>query len=41
MRSFVNLYVGGKNIRNAGGLDAPLADGDTLTLVPAIAGGAR
>jgi molybdopterin converting factor small subunit len=41
LRSFVNLYVGGKNVRNAGGLDAALADGETVTLVPAIAGGAR
>jgi molybdopterin converting factor small subunit len=41
LRSFINLYVDGKNVRGRGGLDAALADGETLTLVPAIAGGAR
>jgi molybdopterin converting factor small subunit len=39
LRSFVNIYIGDVNIRNAGGLDGPIKDGDTLTLVPAIAGG--
>lgn len=39
LRSFINVYVGGKNIRNAGGVEATIADGETLTLVPAIAGG--
>jgi molybdopterin converting factor small subunit len=38
-RSFINFYVGGKNIRGLGGLEAEIADGETLTLVPAIAGG--
>lgn len=38
-RSFINFYVGGKNIRGLGGLEAAVADGETLTLVPAIAGG--
>jgi molybdopterin converting factor small subunit len=40
LRSFVNVYIGDVNIRNAGGLNGPVKDGDTLTLVPAIAGGA-
>jgi MoaD family protein len=39
LRSFINLYVGERNIRQTGGLDTPLKDGDSLTLVPAIAGG--
>ncbi|MDR1489523.1 MAG: MoaD/ThiS family protein [Desulfovibrio sp.] len=39
LRSFVNVYIGDVNIRNAGGLGGPIEDGDTLTLVPAIAGG--
>jgi MoaD family protein len=39
LRSFINLYVGERNIRQTGGLDTPLKDGDRLTLVPAIAGG--
>ncbi|MDR0528571.1 MAG: molybdopterin-synthase adenylyltransferase MoeB [Zoogloeaceae bacterium] len=39
LRAFINLYLDGKNIRNADGLNTPLTDGATLTLVPAIAGG--
>jgi molybdopterin converting factor small subunit len=39
LRAFINVYVGGKNVRNAGGLDAAIPEGETLTLVPAIAGG--
>jgi MoaD family protein len=41
LRSFINVYVAGKNIRNAGGVEAVIPDGETLTLVPAIAGGSR
>ncbi|GHU29837.1 MoaD family protein [Betaproteobacteria bacterium] len=40
LRSFINVYVAGKNVRNAGGVEAAIPDGETLTLVPAIAGGA-
>ncbi|MDR3320234.1 MAG: MoaD/ThiS family protein [Desulfovibrio sp.] len=40
LRSFINVYVGETNIRNAGGQATPLENGETLTLVPAIAGGA-
>jgi molybdopterin converting factor small subunit len=39
LRSFVNVYLGDQNIKNAQGLDTPVRDGDTLRLVPAIAGG--
>jgi molybdopterin converting factor small subunit len=39
-RSFINIYVGETNIKNAGGLDTPLAADATVMLVPAIAGGA-
>jgi molybdopterin converting factor small subunit len=39
LRSFVNIYVGEVNVKNAGGLDAPLRECETLMLVPAIAGG--
>ncbi|MDR0852795.1 MAG: MoaD/ThiS family protein [Clostridiales Family XIII bacterium] len=39
LRSFVNVYVGDENIRNIGGLDAPVKESETVTLVPAIAGG--
>jgi adenylyltransferase/sulfurtransferase len=42
IRNFVNVFLGDKNVRNLGQpLDAlPVRDGDILTLVPAIAGGA-
>jgi molybdopterin converting factor small subunit len=39
LRSFVNLFVGGRNVKTLEGLATPLAEGETLTLVPAIAGG--
>ena len=39
LRSFVNLYLNGEDVRSRSGLDTALADGDELTIVPAIAGG--
>ncbi|MDR0570596.1 MAG: MoaD/ThiS family protein [Clostridiales Family XIII bacterium] len=39
LRSYVNLYLGESNIKNLDGLGTAVNDGDTLTLVPAIAGG--
>jgi molybdopterin converting factor small subunit len=41
LRSFVNVYVGDVSIKNTGGLDTPVADGGTVMLVPAIAGGSQ
>jgi adenylyltransferase/sulfurtransferase len=41
LRSFINIYLGETNIKNLDGLATPLKDGDTLMLVPAIAGGSR
>jgi adenylyltransferase/sulfurtransferase len=40
LRSFVNLYKNDDDVRQCGGLGAALAAGDTLSIVPAIAGGA-
>ncbi|MBI3288736.1 MAG: molybdopterin-synthase adenylyltransferase MoeB [Elusimicrobia bacterium] len=40
LRSFVNLYVNEDDVRDKRGLATPLRDGDTLLIVPAIAGGA-
>lgn len=39
LRRFVNVYVGGEDIRFLDGLDTPVADGTELTILPAVAGG--
>lgn len=39
LRSFINVFVGEKNIKKLDGLATALKDGDTVMLVPAIAGG--
>ncbi|MDR2404848.1 MAG: MoaD family protein [Deltaproteobacteria bacterium] len=39
LRAFINIFVGENNIKTTGGLSTKVKDGDTLTLVPAIAGG--
>ena len=36
---FVNVYVNDEDVRFSGGLDAAVADGDTVTILPAVAGG--
>jgi molybdopterin converting factor small subunit len=36
---FVTFYLNDEDIRFLGGFDAPVQDGDELTVVPAIAGG--
>ncbi len=40
LHRFVNIYVNDEDIRFIGALDAKLADGDTVTILPAVAGGA-
>ncbi len=40
LRSFVNVYVNGEDARARSGLETPVAEGDELAIVPAIAGGA-
>jgi MoaD family protein len=40
LHRFVNVYVNDEDVRFAGGLDAPVADGDNVTILPAVAGGA-
>jgi molybdopterin converting factor small subunit len=37
---FLNVYVNDDDVRYLGGLEAPVADGDEITLLPAVAGGA-
>lgn len=41
LHRFVNIYVNDEDVRFLGGLEAPIADGDTVTILPAVAGGAR
>ena len=37
---FVNVYVEGEDVRTLDGLDTPVHDGNTVILLPAMAGGA-
>jgi molybdopterin synthase sulfur carrier subunit len=39
LRRFVNVYVNDEDVRFIGGLDAPVADGDQVVVLPAVAGG--
>ena len=39
LRRFVNVYVNDEDVRFTGGLDAPIADGDVVVVLPAVAGG--
>ena len=39
MHKFVNVYKDDDDIRYLDGLDTKLADGDVLTILPAVAGG--
>jgi molybdopterin converting factor small subunit len=36
---FVNVYVGGEDVRTREGLETAVGDGDQLILLPAMAGG--
>ncbi|MBT4501555.1 MAG: MoaD/ThiS family protein [Gemmatimonadetes bacterium] len=40
IRRYVNLYVNDEDIRFLEGMDTQLKDGDSISIVPAIAGGA-
>ena len=40
LRNFVNVYVNDEDIRAAQRLETPVKEGDTISIVPAIAGGA-
>jgi MoaD family protein len=39
LRRFVNVYLKGEDIRFLDGLDTAVADGDEVTILPAVAGG--
>jgi sulfur-carrier protein len=38
-RRFVNIYVNDEDVRYLNGLETPVADGDTISILPAVAGG--
>jgi sulfur-carrier protein len=40
LRRFVNVYVGEEDIRFLDYLDTQVSDGDVVTILPAVAGGA-
>ena len=40
LRRFVNVYLNDEDVRFLGGLDAAVTDGDSVTILPAVAGGA-
>ncbi|GAB1820747.1 MoaD/ThiS family protein [Herbidospora cretacea] len=39
LRRFVNIYLNDEDVRFLGGLGTPISDGDTVTVLPAVAGG--
>ena len=41
VRRFVNVYVNDEDIRFTGVLSTPVGDGDTVVILPAVAGGSR
>lgn len=41
LRRFVNVYLNDEDVRFLSGLETPVSDGDSVTVLPAVAGGAR
>ena len=39
LRRFVNVFLADEDVRFTGGLETPVAAGQTLSIVPAVAGG--
>jgi sulfur-carrier protein len=39
LHRFVNIYVNDEDVRFSGGLATAIADGDSVTILPAVAGG--
>ena len=40
LRRFVNVYLNDEDVRFLDGLKTPVSDGDSITILPAVAGGA-
>ena len=39
VRRFVNIYVNDEDVQFSGGLATEISDGDSVTILPAVAGG--
>ena len=39
LHRFVNIYVNDEDVRFSAGLDTEISDGDSVTILPAVAGG--
>jgi sulfur-carrier protein len=39
LRRFVNVFLADEDVRFLDGVDTPVSDGQTLSIVPAVAGG--
>jgi sulfur-carrier protein len=39
LHRFVNIYVNDEDVRFSDGLNTEISDGDTVTILPAVAGG--
>jgi molybdopterin converting factor small subunit len=39
LRRFINIYINDEDVRFLGSLEAPVKDGDSITILPAVAGG--
>ncbi|MER6464172.1 MoaD/ThiS family protein [Streptomyces sp. NPDC048409] len=39
LRRFVNVYLNDEDVRFVDGIETKLTDGDTITILPAVAGG--
>ena len=41
LHRFINVYANDEDVRYLDGMDTKVADGDTVAILPAVAGGAR
>jgi sulfur-carrier protein len=39
LRRFINIYINDEDVRFLGSLEAQVKDGDSITILPAVAGG--
>jgi molybdopterin converting factor small subunit len=39
LHRFINVYVNDEDVRYLGGIETPLEQGDTVSILPAVAGG--